>query len=84
MFLRNVGSHKSHMANIPEDGILHNHCRKTLTSYTIECMLTGGKLKRSVGATRRAVQLTRRVRCVVNFCWKRVAQRGSGREHSSP
>jgi hypothetical protein len=33
-FLQNVGSYKSHtVRNIPEDGILHSHCRENLKSY---------------------------------------------------
>jgi hypothetical protein len=32
-FLRNVGSYKSHTANILEDAILHSHRRENLKSY---------------------------------------------------
>jgi hypothetical protein len=31
MFLRNVGSYKSHTAQHPKDGILHSHGRENLT-----------------------------------------------------
>jgi hypothetical protein len=31
--LRHVVLNKNHMANIPEDSILHSHCCETLKSY---------------------------------------------------
>jgi hypothetical protein len=34
-FLRNVGYYKSTRRNIPEDAILHSHCRENLKSYMI-------------------------------------------------
>jgi hypothetical protein len=33
MFIRNVGSYKSHEVSRPKDGILHSHRRENLRSY---------------------------------------------------